>query len=54
MTAFDEYNRQWWSRSYSENVRRFVERANLSEHDVDEMQASARRERDRRYEDCEE
>ncbi len=49
MTAFDEYNRQWAGRSYSENLRRFSERSGLSEYDVDDMQSDARRERDRRY-----
>ena len=49
MTAFDDYSRQWSSRSYSENVRRFADRTGLSEHDVDDMQRDAKRDRDRRY-----
>ena len=49
MTRFDDYNRQNWGRSYSENVQRFAERAGLSEHDVDDMQRKARDDRNEYY-----
>ncbi len=51
MTKFDDYNRAHRDRSYSENVRRFSERTWMSEYDIDDMQAEARRQRERRYED---
>jgi hypothetical protein len=51
MTVFDGYNRRWPSRSYSENVKRFAERHGLSEHDVDDLQIEAKRERDRYFEE---
>lgn len=51
MTKFDDYNREHWGRSYAENIRRFSERAGLSDYDIDDMQAEARRQRERRYDD---